>query len=91
MSPYASLRVGQRADEPAAGRPHMAWAPEAQLRQWLAQAPADLTDPTPFLSLLKLVRSGDTRFTLQNPVKSQLGEVIAKLSASPMRRARAAA
>ncbi|MDB5397242.1 MAG: hypothetical protein JWM91_4748 [Rhodospirillales bacterium] len=84
VAPNASLRVGQRVPMiPPLGAPFMAWAPEAQLSQWLSDAPGDATDPVPYLSLLNIVRERGYAVTLQNAVQSQLGEVIANLSASP--------
>jgi DNA-binding IclR family transcriptional regulator len=68
---------------PPLGAPFMAWAPEAQLRQWLADAPEGASDPAPYQRLLSLVRDRGYAITLQNPVRSQLGEVVANLSASP--------
>ena len=68
---------------PPLGAPFMAWAPEAQLRHWLAQAPEGARDPAPYQRLLSLVRERGYAVTLQNPVRSQLGEVVANLSDSP--------
>jgi DNA-binding IclR family transcriptional regulator len=84
VAPNAALRVGQRVPMiPPLGAPFMAWAPEAQLRQWLADAPEGASDPAPYQRLLSLVRERGYAVTLQNPVRSQLGEVVANLSDSP--------
>jgi DNA-binding IclR family transcriptional regulator len=84
VAPNAALRVGQRVPMiPPLGAPFMAWAPEAQLRQWLADAPEGASDPAPYQRLLSLVRERGYAITLQNPVRSQLGEVVANLSDSP--------
>jgi DNA-binding IclR family transcriptional regulator len=84
VAPNAALRVGQRVPMiPPLGAPFMAWAPEAQLRQWLADAPAGARDPAPYQRLLSLIRERGYAVTLQNPVRSQLGEVIANMSDSP--------
>ena len=84
VAPNAALRVGQRVPMiPPLGAPFMAWAPEAQLRQWLADAPEGAHDPAPYQRLLSLVRERGYAVTLQNPVRSQLGEVVANLSDSP--------
>jgi DNA-binding IclR family transcriptional regulator len=84
VAPNAALRVGQRVPMiPPLGAPFMAWAPEAQLRQWLADAPEGASDPAPYQRLLSLVRDRGYAVTLQNPVRSQLGEVVANLSDSP--------
>jgi DNA-binding IclR family transcriptional regulator len=84
VAPNAALRVGQRVPMiPPLGAPFMAWTPEAQLRQWLADAPEGASDPAPYQRLLSLVRDRGYAITLQNPVRSQLGEVVANLSDSP--------
>jgi len=80
LAPNAALRVGQRVPLiPPLGAPFMAWAPDVQLRKWLADAP----DTAPYMRLLSLVRARGYAVTLQNPVQSQLGEVVANLSETP--------
>ncbi len=82
-APNAALRVGQRVPMiPPFGAPFMAWAPDAQVRRWLADATGDAVI-APYLDLLQIVRERGYAVTLRNPVQSQLGEVIAGLSDSP--------
>ena len=84
VAPNSALPVGQRMPlVPPLGAPFMAWAPEAQVRQWLAEAPETARDPAPYLRLLSLIRGRGYAVTLQNPVRSQLGEVVASLTDSP--------
>jgi DNA-binding IclR family transcriptional regulator len=80
VAPDAALQVGQRVPMiPPLGAPFMAWAPEAQLRDWLADVP----DKERYLALLRLVRERGYAVTLRNPVQSQLGQVVANLSSQP--------
>jgi len=53
------------------------------VRQWLAEAPENARDPAPYQRLLSLIRERGYAVTLMNPVRSQLGEVVASLSDSP--------
>ncbi len=83
VAPNAALRVGQRVPMiPPFGAPFMAWAPDAQVRRWLADATGSAAI-APYLDLLQIVRERGYAVTLRNPVQSQLGEVIAGLSDSP--------
>ena len=80
VAPNAALQVGQRVPMiPPLGAPFMAWAPEAQLREWLVEVP----DKERYLTLLSLVRDRGYAVTLKNPVQSRLGEVVANLSSQP--------
>lgn len=82
LAPNASLRVGQRVPLiPPLGAPFMAWAPADQVERWLAAEPRAVA--AQHLEVLAAVRERGYAITLQNPVRSQLGEVVANLSSSP--------
>lgn len=82
VAPNASLRVGQRVPMiPPLGAPFMAWAPRDQVERWLEGEPPEAA--AQHLEILSAVRERGYAATLQTPVQSQLGEIVASLSSSP--------
>jgi len=82
VAPNASLRVGQRVPMiPPLGAPFMAWAPRDQVDRWLASEPPQVA--AQHREVLAVVRERGFAVTVQTPVQSQLGEVVANLSAMP--------
>jgi len=85
LSANASLRVGQRVPLiPPLGSPFMAWAPEKNIRDWLARAGGASQDELAhYRDILRVVRARGFSVTLRNPVQRQLGEVVGNLSSAP--------
>ena len=82
IAPNATLRVGQRIPLiPPLGAPFIAWAPADQVERWLSEETAEVA--AQHLKVLSAIRARGYGITIQNPVHSQLGEVVASLSSSP--------
>ena len=82
VAPNASLRVGQRIPLiPPLGAQFMAWAPTEQVERWLAEEPAEARPR--HREILTAVRRQGYVVTMQTPLQSKLGEVVANLSLTP--------